>query len=105
MKVAGMNRQEQKIDTMSDIVVSIHPEMSKLSVKGAFRLGLNNALKVAGYDNWKELASKPAAERKRFFSGLLEASLDHLVKIGLPESLRQKVHGELQRENEKFLKG
>lgn len=44
MRVAGMRRQEEKIESLANIVVELRPEMEKLSVKGAFRLGLNDAL-------------------------------------------------------------
>lgn len=104
MKTTGVSRQERKIESMADIVTGLCPEMPRISVKGAFRLGINEALINSGYSNWKDLAEKPLQTKQKFFNDLLNSSLPHLLKIGLPRHLEQRVRTGLSKENERFLR-
>jgi hypothetical protein len=103
MQVAGVRKQEQKIEALADIVVELHPGLARLSVKGAFRLGLSDTLRETGYAQWKDVAEKAAPERLAFFDRLLDHSMEHLLKMGLPEALRGSVHERLRAANEKFV--
>ncbi|SKA73817.1 hypothetical protein SAMN02745704_00535 [Paucidesulfovibrio gracilis DSM 16080] len=103
MRVAGMRRQEEKIESLANIVVELRPEMEKLSVKGAFRLGLNDALKECDYSAWKDLAERPRSEREHFSGRLLENALHHLQKMGLPDELVNPARERLQQANAVFL--
>lgn len=101
--VSGVTKQEKKIESLTDIVLSIDPGMNKLSVKGAFRLGIKEALKTKGYTNWKDLADKSIPLKKAFFNGLLDSTLPHLLRMGLSSKLQQKVRSKLSKENDLFL--
>lgn len=104
MKTTGVGKQERKIESMAEIVMGIHPEMTRISVKGAFRLGINDALKNSGYASWKEVADKSLPEKRNFFNGLLESSVKHLLKIGFPQEKAQQAKTSLMQANDRFLK-
>ena len=103
MQATGVNKQEQKIEAMADILSQLHSGASKLSLKGAFRLGIKETLANQGFNSWKELADKPIAVKKTFFTKLLDESMIHLLKMGFPKELEKEARNALTKENDKFL--
>lgn len=104
MQSRGNTKQEQKIDTLADIVVAACPDLSKLSVKGSFRFGITEALKVTGFGKWEEVATQSAAGKQRFFDSLLDNAMAHMVRMGFPTDQQDIVRKRLVEENQRFLK-
>lgn len=104
MQATGVNKQEQKIEAMADLLSELHSGTNKLSLKGAFRLGIKDALTKQGFNNWKELAGKPITTKKMFFNTLLDKSMVHLLRMGFPKKLEKEARNVLIKENDKFLR-
>lgn len=105
MQVIGMDRQERKLERMTDIVVELHGGMNRLSVKGAFRLGLTKALEACGYGSWKEVAERTRADKEAFFAQLMNVSLPRLVRMGLPQALEAEARKRLEEQNLRMIEG
>ncbi len=103
MAPVGCKRQEQKIARMGELAHSMFPGIDTLAFKGAFRLGVREALQNQKIGDWATLCDAPPQFRRRFFRVLLNESLPHLRGIGLNEAQIKALTGKLLRENERFL--
>lgn len=101
--VVGCRRQEQKIARMGELAHSMFPGIDSLAFKGAFRLGVREALRNQKMGDWATLCDAPPRLRRRFFRVLLTEALPHLRGIGLNETQIKALSNKLLRENERFL--
>lgn len=100
----GNTKQEQKIESMAAIVADLYPELSIISVKGAFRFGVRSALEQSGFSSWSEVAEQKIAVKQNFFKRLTDGTINHLIKMGLPHDMVTSVRTRLLKENQQFLK-
>lgn len=103
MAITGNSKQEEKITKMGQVSHEMFPHIDLLSFKGAFRMGINSALKQKGYAKWKELIDKENMEKRAFFYEILKASNEYLLKLGLTEADTKVLYSRLIKNNETFL--
>lgn len=103
MAVIGTQKQEEKILEMGNIAHELAPKVSVMNFKGAFRLGIKQALKQSGNAQWKDLSQKSNLEKKQFFDQILNESKPHLIRSGLSEQEVEKICVALKKKNDEYL--
>ena len=103
MKATGVEKQEQKIIGLAEVVRALDPKLELLPVKGALRMSIDAALKDIGLDSWKQVADKPIVVKRSFFSSLCEYAVPRLVKIGFPAEKGGELATRLRAANEKYI--
>jgi len=103
MSAVGVSKQEKKIEDMASVVEEMQPGLTHLSIKGAFRFAIQEALKEQGFAEWRDLAGQPAAARKRFFETLCGHAIPRVVKLGFSQSKAKELDARLQEMNQRYL--
>ena len=103
MTVLGTQKQEEKIQEMGNIAHELAPNVTVMNYKGAFRLGIRDALKKNGYSDWKELAQKTKPEKQAFFKQILENSKPRLTSSGLDTEKIKIIYTALTLKNNEYL--
>jgi len=103
MTVLGTQKQEEKIQEMGDIAHELVPTVTVMNYKGAFRLGIRNALKKTGNSNWTDLVQKTMTEKQAFFEQILESSKSHLISAGLDIEKINMICTALTRKNNEYI--
>lgn len=103
MAVLGTQKQEEKILEMGEIAHGMSPDISVMNFKGAFRLGVKEALETSGYTDWKDLAQRTKAEKKRFFEQILKGAAPHLSGTGLSEDQVERIFSRLRQKNAEYI--
>ncbi|HUX14712.1 MAG TPA: hypothetical protein VMW87_16925 [Spirochaetia bacterium] len=83
MLIIGDEFQEQKLEELGDLAVTLYPAVDRTAVKGCFRFAIREALRALHIEDFKSVHLIALERRKEFFATLLPLARKRLEGIGL----------------------